>query len=38
VLKRTIADGVARGLFGYAAKDAQDRFEPLYRPGWHVWS
>jgi hypothetical protein len=30
VLKRTIADGVARGLFGYAVKDAQDRFEPLY--------
>ena len=30
VLKRTIADGVARGLFGYAIKDAQDRFEPLY--------
>jgi hypothetical protein len=21
---------VARGLFGYAVKDAQDRFEPLY--------
>jgi hypothetical protein len=30
VLKRTIADGVARGLFGYATQDAQDRFEPLY--------
>jgi hypothetical protein len=30
VLKRTLADGVAQGLFGYAGKDAQDRFEPLY--------
>jgi hypothetical protein len=29
-LKRAIADGVARGLFGYAAQDTQDRFEPLY--------
>ena len=25
-LKRAIADGVARGLFAYAAPDAQDRF------------
>ena len=29
-LRRTIVDGVAQGILGYAGKDAKSRFEPLH--------
>jgi hypothetical protein len=29
-LRRTIVDGVAQGILGYAGKDAKGRFEPLH--------